>query len=171
MNRDWLWDRKLSISQAKKILGNPEDKKFILLAALLLARKNEPREVFKELIEPLTFCTHWPTIKKRMGRDKWGSQRIIFWQAIYETLREKYRKKGVKLKEKREGVRDDFCKEVGGELRKIRKEKGLSQKALAEKLGISQQVISRIEKGKENISLITLKNVFRALGKKPKINF
>lgn len=106
-----------------------------------------------------------------MRKDKWASQRIIFWQAIYEKLFERYRKKGIKFKERKEEVRDDLCKEAGEEIRRIRKEKGLSQKALAKKLGISQQLISRVEKGKENISLITLKNMVKVLGKKTRISF
>jgi len=43
---------------------------------------------------------------------------------------------------------------------------GFSQKELAQKLRISQQIISRIESGRENISLLTLEKVAAALGKK-----
>jgi transcriptional regulator with XRE-family HTH domain len=35
---------------------------------------------------------------------------------------------------------------------------------LAKKIGVSQQMLSRIEKGKENLSLLTLKNVTGSLG-------
>ena len=90
---------------------------------------------------------------------------------MYERLHKRYRERGIRFKEKKEGFRDELCKRVGDDIRKIRKEKELSQRALAEKLGVSQQLISRIEQGKENISLITLKNIFNGLGKKIRIGF
>jgi len=171
MKKDWLWDRKLGIAEAKKILGNPQHKEFIYIAALLFARKNEPEVVFKEYIKPLLFCRYWPKIKKQMRRDKWNEQRIIFWQAIYEKLLEKCQKKGIRFRKETKAVRDNLCREIGEEIRRIRKEKGLFQKELAEKLKVSQQLVSRIERGKENVSLITLKNIARVLDRKIKINF
>ena len=171
MNRDWLWDRKTSINEIKMILKNPKHKNFILFASLLLARKNQPNEVFKKYINPMIFCTHWPNIKKNMRKDKWNSQRIIFWQAIYEKLRDRYHKKGISFREKKKLTINKLCQETGAQIRSIRKGKGLSQKALAKKLGVSQQLISRIEGGKENVSLVTLTNVLKALNKKTQITF
>jgi ribosome-binding protein aMBF1 (putative translation factor) len=43
-----------------------------------------------------------------------------------------------------------------GEMIKLRKERGLSQKELAEKLGSRQQVVSRIEKHEQSPTLKTL---------------
>jgi DNA-binding XRE family transcriptional regulator len=169
MNKNWLWDRELNISEAKKILKNPDHRDFIPLAALLLARNSEPRMVFKEYLDPITFCRRWAEIKKRMSKDRWQSRRIVFWQAIFEKLKERYKGQGISLRERRTGFRDDICREVGQKLRDIRQKKGLSQKALAKELGVSQQLISRIENGKENISLIVLKKIVRALGKDVKI--
>lgn len=170
MSRDWLWDRKLNISKAKKILKNPEHRDFISVASLLLARNNEPQLIFKEYLDPLLFCKRWAEIKKRMGKDKWQDQRIVFWQTIFEKVKERYQKQGISLREKRAGFRDIICREIGQQLQEIRQKMGLSQKAFAERLGISQQLISRIENGKENISLITLKNMATVLDKKVKIN-
>ena len=48
---------------------------------------------------------------------------------------------------------------------------GLSKEETAQKAGIAQQLISRIEKGKENMSLITLKKISKALGRKVEISF
>jgi len=42
---------------------------------------------------------------------------------------------------------------------------------LSKKLNVSQQMISRIESGRENISLLTLKRVTAELGVKPYLNF
>jgi ribosome-binding protein aMBF1 (putative translation factor) len=50
-----------------------------------------------------------------------------------------------------------------GEIIKLRKKKGLSQKELAEKIGSMQQVISRIEKHEQSPTLKTLCNMANAL--------
>lgn len=44
------------------------------------------------------------------------------------------------------------------------KQKGLTQKALAERIGYTQQYVSKILKGKENMSLETLSKLEDALG-------
>lgn len=171
MKKDWLWDRKINISEARKILKHPDSDRFVLVASLLLARQADPREVFKDYLNPVIFCKNWQRIKRRMSQDKWTSPRIIFWQAIYEKLLDKYRKKGVRfVREKDAGVRDPVCDAIGREIRRARKEEGLSQGQLAQKAGISQQLISRIEKGRENISLIMLKKISEALGRSAEIN-
>jgi len=166
MKQDWLWDRKINAGEAKKILKNPEDVRFILMASLLLSRKAEPREVFKNYLGPLLFCENWQAIKKRMRQDKWNSGRIIFWQAIYEKLLEKYHRQGVSfVRQKNVTTRNILCDDIGSKIHKARKQAGLSQNGLAQKAGMSQQLISRIEKGRENISVITLGKIAIALGR------
>ncbi len=50
-------------------------------------------------------------------------------------------------------------------IRKLREERGLSQKALAERAGVTDAYITMIEKGKrKNPSLAILKRLARALG-------
>lgn len=171
MTKNWLWDKKTSITQVKRILRDSNHRDFIFYSSLLLERNNVPSEVFKEYLDPLLFCRRWAEIKKRMRKNKWNVQRIVFWQAIYEKLKEKYQGKGIVFREKKRWARDDLCKMAGEMLRTIREESGLSQKALSAKLEVSQQLISRIENGQENVSLLTLKNICKALGKKLKINF
>ena len=54
----------------------------------------------------------------------------------------------------------------------MRKRSHLNQKVLAERLGVSQQVVSRIETGQnENLTLDTLTRLARALGHKVRISF
>ena len=171
MSRDWLWDRKVTDRKAKRILKDSQNKNFVLFASLLLMRKNNPKEIFSEYVNPFIFCKNWPSIKKSMRKDKWNSKRVIFWQAIYEKLIERYRKEGIRIREKQKTPIITICKKVGEQIREVRKAKGLSQKALAKKIGVSQQLISRIEKGRENISLATLDNVLKALGKSIDITF
>lgn len=165
MKKDWLWDRRLTEKQAKKILNNPADPRFISLASLLLTRKNVPKEIFGVYLKPDDFCRHWTEIKRKMRKDAWGNPRIEFWQAIYEKLLERYRAKGVNIftKSAPKPV-SRFCLEMGEKIKILRKQKNLTQNMLADKLNISQQMISRFESGGENISLLTLKKIIDALG-------
>lgn len=167
MNRDWLWDRKISEKHALRILREPQHPQFISLSSLLLSRKNSPQEVFRNYLKPENFCRHWTEIKRSMRKDAWNNPRIEFWQAVYERLLEKYRVKGTKIFPKRKTkVTNEFCLLVGEKIKLLRKQRNLTQKMLAERLNISQQMISRIESGRENISLITLRKIIDELGAK-----
>lgn len=161
LNRDWLWDRKISVKQARAILKNPSNRHFFILSALLLSRKNTPGEVLRYYLEPKLFLRYWRKIKTRMRKDAWNNPRIEFWQAIYEKLKEKYERKGITFPEEFIAQRPDngFCKEVADKMKMARKQRGLTQAELAKKLKISQQIISRIESGRENVSLQTLKKI------------
>ena len=54
----------------------------------------------------------------------------------------------------------------------MRQEKHLNQKALAEKLGVSQQFISQIETGEgRNLTLDTIIKIAESLGHKVRISF
>lgn len=165
MNRDWLWDRNISAKQALKVLRDPKHQEFIPLAALLLSRKNTPREVFRDYLNPLLFCRNWNKIKQKMRKDSWQSPRIDFWQAVYENILDKYRasNRGILLRNKTRPI-DEFCLLIGGNLRQLRRQNNLTQSALADKLKVSQQLISRIESGRENISLLTLRKIVEKLG-------
>jgi len=54
---------------------------------------------------------------------------------------------------------------------KARNAAGITQQQLAAKTGIDQAVLSRIETGKANPSIATLKKLARGLDKKLKIDF
>jgi ribosome-binding protein aMBF1 (putative translation factor) len=54
--------------------------------------------------------------------------------------------------------------EVARQLILLRKQKGLTQSQLAERLNTKQSVISRIETGDQNITLENLMNIVKALG-------
>lgn len=171
MKNSWLWDRKISDSAARRIMKNTGSKEFVSLAALLLSRNNDPKDVFRYYLAPLVFCKQWGNIKRRMRKDKWAEPRIVFWQAVYENLLEKYRKKGIVFRVETPQIKELLCYKAGKQIGEIRRERGLSQKEIAKILGISQQSISRVEKGGENISLATLANIARALKKRVKIIF
>ena len=58
----------------------------------------------------------------------------------------------------------DMRKLVGANTARIRKEKELTQEALAEKSGLSQQYISGLENGLRNPTIVTLYELAMALG-------
>ena len=166
MKSNWLWDMKISKCEVKKILRNPQDKKFLKFSAVLLARENSPKEVLTKYITPINFCRNWHLIKKVMRKDKWNDRRIEFWQAIYEKIAEKLRNKNIQINGVNKDAKsiDELCLAVGNKIKLIRKQKGLTQKQLAEKMKVSQQLISRMESGRDNVSLITIKRLVSSLG-------
>ena len=166
---NWLWEKKIKEEEVKKILKNPSHPKFLEYSSLLLSRMNDPSVVFKNYIRAEIFYKNWRKIKKYMRKNKWNYARIIFWDAIYEKIREKFKEKGIILKEESEEV-DPYLKKIGETIKKVRKEKGLTQKQIAEKLGVSQQFFSRIESGKENITLKYLVKIASLLGEELKIS-
>lgn len=166
MDRTWLWDRKVSLSRIKSIFKNELHPRFVDFAAILLARKNTPKEVFKEYFSSLVFCRNWARIKKRMRQDSWNNPRIEFWQAIYEKLAQDFMRKKINIHPAKISAppENGLSLEIAQKIIAARKQKDLRQEDLARKAGISQQMISRIEKGKQNISMATLKKIAESLG-------
>ena len=60
---------------------------------------------------------------------------------------------------------------IMNEMLKLRGEAGMSQSQLSHKTGITQPDISKLENGKANPSIATLKKVARAFGKKLSVQF
>ena len=54
-------------------------------------------------------------------------------------------------------------KDVGAQIVTIRRDQGVTQEALAEKLGVSTQWLSRVENGHENVTVETMVKVAKAL--------
>ena len=169
---DWLWDRGISAARARKILTDERHPKFVEIAALLLARKNTPKEIFNSLLGKDIFVRNWPRIKRRMRQDKWTEPRIVFWQAVYEKIVDIFKKNGGVIRPaKTDRPRDELCGEVGEQIRELRKRRALTQADLAKKLGVSQQVVSRVEGGRGNVRLLTVKEIARALDCKIQVHF
>ena len=171
MTTNWLYDRKITDAEARKVFRAPEDPRFEALAALLLARTNDAQHVFKTYISPIVFCRTWPNVKRVMRKNSWSDPRIVFWQAIYEKLARRYRVNGVAFRNKKSYSGDPLFSEVGRAIALVRRAQGLSQSGLAAKMKVSQQLVSRVEKGGENVSLTTLAIFARALGRKVRIDF
>ncbi|MBI5207232.1 MAG: helix-turn-helix domain-containing protein, partial [Candidatus Firestonebacteria bacterium] len=164
MNQNWLWDKKITEDDAKKFLQDTLNPEFISYAALLLSQKNSAKEVFKEYLKQKDFVIFWQRIKKQMRKNSWNDPRIEYWQAIYETLKAKSLEFAGLREEKNQQFYSPLLKEIGLTIKNEREKKGITQKELAFNLKISQQIISRIEKGKQNISIETLEKICNALG-------
>ena len=57
------------------------------------------------------------------------------------------------------------------ELRELRKKQKLSQGALAKKMHVKREFISRIESGTQNVTLETLYRIGDAMGKRVEVSF
>ena len=166
----WLWDSRLSEAEVGKILKQENDPRFDLYAEKLFSRVNDPKIVFS-FLDKITFCQKWPGIKKRMKKDQWLENRTTFWQTLYESAHEKLKKQGIKIRQPLEEKISPERIKLAQQMRKIRMTLGYTQKDIAKKLGVIQQHISKIETGRENLSVDALKRVADAFGKQLTIQF
>ncbi len=58
----------------------------------------------------------------------------------------------------------EFLKAVGTRVKKIRTDKNISQEAFAGQLGYDRAYLSRVESGKQNITIETFKRICDGLG-------
>ena len=165
MKINWLWDSRLSEAEARKILKDAGHPRFDIYAEKLFSRISDPRMAFG-IIDKVTFCKKWPNIKKRMKKDRWLTDRVVFWQTIYERIREKLKERGIKIREPQEVKIPPERMKLSRQIRDIRMKLGYTQKDVAKKLGVIQQYISRIESGRENVSVDTLKRIANAFNKR-----
>ena len=61
----------------------------------------------------------------------------------------------------------DLLNRFAGNVRKLRSKKKLSQKALADKIGISVSYVSMLERGQRSPPLETIEKMAKALGVSP----
>jgi DNA-binding Xre family transcriptional regulator len=164
MPKAWQWDVRRSDKEIQKILKDPSHPSFFHYAALLLARTNVPKEVFGRYLRKEDFCIEWNKIKRRMRKDQLSQERVQFWEAIYRHVKEDLKAKGIRLRKPAKAVvRDSLRAQVGRQIRRIRQSKRITQVRLAEETGLSQQFLSKIEQGTENISLDTLERIQKSL--------
>jgi DNA-binding XRE family transcriptional regulator len=57
----------------------------------------------------------------------------------------------------------DLARQLADSLRRLRDEAGVSQTAMAKRLGVSQPTLNRLEHGAQNTTLKTLNQLCRAL--------
>jgi len=158
MKTNWLWDSRLGESEVRKILKDMSNPKFDIYAEKLFSRVSDPKIAFS-IIDKITFCKKWPTIKKRMRKDSWLKDRVIFWQTIFERVHEGLKGRGIKLREPQEFKISPERMKLAQQIRDIRIKLGYTQEDIAKKLGTAQQYVSKIENGHENFSMDTLARI------------
>jgi DNA-binding XRE family transcriptional regulator len=164
MPKAWQWDVRRSDDEIRQILKNPEHPNFLHYASLLLSRTNVPKEVFGEYVDKQDFCIQWPNIKRRMRKDQWSQGRIQFWQEIYRHLKEDFKAKGILLRHPASLPAPGSLRvRVGKRVREIRRSKKMTQAEMADGAGLTQQFVSKIEQGTENVSLDTLERIQKFL--------
>jgi transcriptional regulator with XRE-family HTH domain len=165
VEKSWLWNLKSTDAEARVILKDPADPRFLIYAARRLATANLPREVFRDYLGREVFLRHWFRIKREMNKDSRAKGRTIFWQGVYEYLIRELKAKGTPFVRPKTPVRiDPEQKRTGEALRERRRMKKMSQTELAEKTELTQQHIAKIEKGITCPRLATLKKIEKALG-------
>jgi len=164
MKINWLWDSRLSDTAAKKILKDENHPKFDIYAEKLFSRVSDPKIVFN-IVDQVTFCKKWPNIKKRMKKDSWLKSKVVFWQTIYDRVYGKLKEQGIKIRKPQQVKVPPERAKLAQQIKNTRMKLGYTQKDMAGKLGVIQQYISKIESGRENVSVDTLKRIADAFGK------
>ena len=142
-----FWDKKTSAEEAKEILKDQLNPRFIEFASLLLTRTNAPKDVFGKYLKKEDFVSNWLKIKRRMRENKWNDSRIIFWDEIYRVVKKDVNSGKVREAKERPLDFDPEIKELCDKIKGYRKEQGLTQVGLSKKTGLSQQSISFTEQG------------------------
>ena len=159
-SKAWQWDAGRSDKEIRSILKNPAHPSFVHYASHLLARNNVPKYVFKEYLSRENFCLHWPDLKRRMRKDRLNLERVQFWEQIYRHVRDEMKARGIRLRQPaRLPAQDSLRVKIGKRIRRMREDKNLTQAEVSQGAGLTQQFLSKIEKGIENVSLDTLERI------------
>ena len=153
MKINWLWDMQVNEEHVQKILKDQNHPEFYIFAEKLFARIKDPELAFK-YVDKKTFHRTWLSIKKRILKDTWAKPAVDFWQNVY-------------LSEKAKNQRFNLAQTI----KALRVKKKLTQKQLADRLGVIQQHISRIESGHENATFNTLQKLAQALNTRLIVKF
>jgi DNA-binding XRE family transcriptional regulator len=156
MKINWLWDARLSEARVKKILEDENNPRFYIYAEKLFSRVSDARTAFS-YIPKEAFYRHWPVIKRRIDKDAWGGGKAGVWQKMYDQTAAQLNVSGSVLSE-----RMGLAQQIKG----VRLQLGYTQSEMAKKLGVIQQFISKLETGRENLTVDSLKNIADVLGKK-----
>jgi len=163
--QNWYWDLNMPFKKIKQVLAREDDPRFPRLAGTLLARVQDPRQVF-ELITPTAFCRRYQAIENEIKSDEWTKERASFWKATYLRLSKELQEKGEKIRKPKVIELDAFDRALVEKVKQCRKTAAMSQKELAQFMGYSQQYISGIETGREKITMDFLKKLTQITGQR-----
>ena len=103
-------------------------------------------------------------IVKKLPLEKVGGLKLInFSKILEEEMKDPEFRKGFEMEKKK--------LEISLAIIELRKKKKISQAKLAQKAGVKQSAIGRIEAGKQNLTIETLQQIALALNKKLEICF
>jgi DNA-binding XRE family transcriptional regulator len=152
----YFWDlNKAALRDTLSALKDPAHSRFPERMVTLLSRCDKPKELFS-LLPRQRFVENWPRIRFAWLKRARQSVHRDWWETIYEQMMET---PGKRL----HGRPSELFRHVGKAMKERRTELGLSQKQVATQTRISQPIISQIEDGKKNITLLTLLRLCRAL--------
>lgn len=163
--KNWHWDLNLPLKKITQILAREDDLRFPRLAGTLLARVQDPKQVFG-LITPHAFCRRFRAIQHDMASDEWTKDKTAFWKATYLRLSKELRDQGEKIRKPARIALDGFDRRLIEKVKSCRRSALMSQTELAEFLGCSQQYISGIETGREKITMEFLKKLAATTGQR-----
>lgn len=164
-SKSWLWNVNKTEDEARQILRDPAHPAFLLYAAKRLANANRPKEIFRDYLSKEVFLRFWSAVKRQMRKDSRNRERIVFWQGVYEYLVKDLKSKGTPFVRPKAEVRVDLeQKRIGEGLKALRLLKKMTQTELAEKAGLTQQHIAKIEKGITCPRPQTMKKIKSCLG-------
>ena len=156
----YFWDlNRGSLRETEKILKNPRHPRFSAKMVTFLSRCDKPRELYTVLPKK-KFIESWPKIRSYWMKIDRRSTFRDWWQTIYEELLGESRKKRQRVI----GKTPAFFSKLGIQVRQARIRKGLSQEQLALTIGMKQPDVSKIEEGKNNMTLNTLMRLCKILG-------
>jgi len=158
---NWHWDLRISPEAIREMLANDQGPQFVSIAARLLARSDDPKEVFS-WISPTAFCRRFHAIQREISKDEWTKEKAAFWQATYQRYLRQFRKEGVRIRERAPREIDAFSRRILEKMRVCRQQAHLSQRELAKRMKYSQQFISGVESGREKITLDFLRKFAEA---------
>lgn len=90
-------------------------------------------------------------------------EKYVNCKSLDDILDVEYGPRGTEERERFETAAETFC--LAETLKQHRKEAGLTQEQLAERIGTKKSYISKIENGHTDIQLSTLFRIFAGLGK------
>lgn len=156
----YFWDlNEAALKETARILRNPKHPLFPQRMTTLLSRCDQPKALFAILPRQL-FVEAWPAIRAYWVRQARQSDARDWWETLYERLVERERPTAITVK----GGSPTAFRTVGRLIREARLAKGMSQQQLAFRVRMRQPDISRVEEGKQNITLLTLMRLCKVLG-------
>lgn len=166
---DWMPDS-LSEASVRSVLDDPGHEQFTVLAAKLLESTEDLDQVTRFLDRSL-LVRHFRRIRSSMGRTGTAGRRLRYWERrLSEGDPADDRPRDRDQRELLTDARDEedasapsSSVEVGETIRRLRERKGLTQAELGDRLDVSRQAISKVEQGRENVTVRRLQRIMRAL--------